>query len=100
MLNKLKIETENKIEKEELVRIKDGESVAVLYQPLPLTVEEKEKAYIFNSTGEDGIFIEVRSDREYELYDIFGASYENGTLHSGVNRVPVQNCGMIYIKQN
>ena len=61
-------------------------------------VENGEKAYIFNSTGDNGAFIEVGSKREYELYDIFGECYKTGTLHAGINRVELRNCEMILIR--
>ncbi|MBQ8146799.1 MAG: alpha-galactosidase [Clostridia bacterium] len=77
---------------------KDNESVTVMYQPRPMTVESGEKAYIFNSTGEEGVFVEVKEERQYELSNIFGECYATGTLSAGINRVPVQSCGMIYIK--
>ncbi len=77
---------------------KDGESITVMYQSCPITVESGKKAYIFNSTGNDGVFIEVSCNCEYELYNIFGECYEKGTLCAGINKVPLQNCGMICIK--
>ena len=77
---------------------KNGESVTVMYQPRLATVENGESAYIFNSTGEEGAMVEVSCAREYQLYDVFGESYEKGTLHPGINRISLQNCGMIAIK--
>ena len=77
---------------------KDTESVTVIYHSRPVTVENDENAYIFNSTGDDGIFVEVNKDRKYELNDIFGECYESGVLHKGINRVNLQNCGMIFVK--
>ena len=77
---------------------KNGESVTVIYQPLSVTVKNGEKAFIFTSTGDDGTLVEVENDREYELYNIFGECYEKGTLSKGINRVAVQNCGMVFIK--
>ena len=77
---------------------KNGESVTVMYHQRPVTVESGEKAYIFNSTGESGAFVEVATEREYELYDLFGQHCESGVLPQGINRVPLQNCGMILIK--
>jgi alpha-galactosidase len=76
----------------------DTESVTVIYHSRPVTVENDENAYIFNSTGDDGIFVEVNKDRKYELNDIFGECYESGVLHKGINRVNLQNCGMIFVK--
>ena len=76
----------------------EKESVTVMYHSSPVAVNNGEKAYIFNSTGEDGAFIQLNEDREYELKDIFGKTYENGILKAGVNYVPIKNCGMILIK--
>ena len=77
---------------------KDNESVTVMYHSRPITVEKGEEAYIFNSSGEDGAFIEVKEDKKYELNNIFGERYESGILHKGINRINLQNCGMISIK--
>ena len=77
---------------------KDGESITVMYHARPLTVENGEVAYIFNSTGENGAMVEVFESRKYQLFDIFGQMYESGTLQKGINRVPLKNCGMLLIK--
>ena len=77
---------------------KNGESITVMYHARPLTVENGELSYIFNSTGENGATVEVFEDREYQLYDIFGKCYESGVLHAGITRVELLNCGMILIK--
>ena len=77
---------------------KDGESITVMYHPRLLTVSDNEKAYVFNSTGEEGALVEVSKEREYRLHDIFGECYESGTLSPGINRVPLKNGGMICIK--
>ena len=77
---------------------KDGESIIVMYQSHPIAVENNEKAYIFNSTGDDGAFIKVDSERECELYNLFGECYHKCTLKEGINSVGLQNCGMIFIK--
>lgn len=76
----------------------DKESITVMYHSRPITLEKGEVAYIFNSTGEEGAFIELCEDREYELNDIFGECYEKGTLCAGINRVALKNCGMLHIK--
>ena len=77
---------------------KDGESITVMYHQRPLTVENGESAYIFNSTGENGAVVELNSEREYALYDMFGELYEKSTLKAGLSRVNLKNCGMLYIK--
>ena len=77
---------------------KDNESVAVVYHNRPMTVQNGEGAYIFNSTGEDTLYIETFEDREYEIKNIFGESCEVGVLPKGVSRVDIKNCNMIFIK--
>ena len=77
---------------------KDNESVAVVYHNRPMTVQNGESAYIFNSTGEDTLYIEIFEDREYEIKNIFGERCEVGVLPKGVNRVDIKNCNMIFIK--
>ena len=77
---------------------KNGESVTVMYHQRPITATRGEKAYVFNSTGEDGAVIELFESRAYELYNIFGELIKKGTLQAGINRVPIPNCGMIFIK--
>ena len=77
---------------------KDGESVAVLYQGVVYNAEKGETAYIFNSTGEDGIYIESKYERDYELYDIFGNKYASGTLGAGVTKIDLKSCEMIKVK--
>ena len=76
----------------------NGESVVVMYQPQLLTIENGQKSYIFNSTGKAEAIIEVLEDREYELNNIFGECYEMGILRIGINRISLQNGGMIFIK--
>ena len=77
---------------------KDGHSVAVLYQNQVVRIEECECSYIFNSTGNDGVYIETNDEQQYELYDIFGVKYTSGTLFKGVNKIPLKNCEMALIK--
>ena len=77
---------------------KDGESITVMYHQSPVTVKNGEKSYIFNSTGENDAFVEVKEDREYELFNIFGECYKSGILHKGISCVPVQNCEMLLVK--
>ena len=77
---------------------KDGHSVAVLYQGNAFTVENTESIHAFNSTGADGVYVEIQTEREYELYDIFGTKYKSGTLSAGVSKIELKNCEMVYIK--
>ncbi len=75
---------------------KDGESVAVLYQNVPVCVENETEC-IFNSTGNDYIYLELKSDRECELFDIFGKKYAEISLTKGVSKIPLNNCCMLKI---
>ncbi len=76
---------------------KDGESVAVLYQSVVKGVESTLCEYIFNSTGKDGIYIEVEANKKYEIYDIFGSKHLSGEIAKGVNKLPVKNGEMVKI---
>ena len=75
---------------------KNGESVSVLYQNIPVIVENSTE-YIFNSTGNDYIYVECDTERSYILYDLFGNPYKEGTAHKGVTKIPLKNCGMLKI---
>lgn len=75
---------------------KNGESVVVLYQNIPVTIENNTE-YVFNSTGKDYIYIECNENREYTLYDIFGNEYQTGVANKGLNKILLKNCGMIKI---
>ena len=77
---------------------KDGESVSVLYQSRPVTVEKEETSYVFNSTGEDGVYVSITEERKYEISNLFGERLENGILQAGITYLPVPNCGMLLIK--
>ncbi len=72
---------------------KDGESVAVLYQNVPLTVDS-DTSYIFNSSGENYIYLELKEAMTCELFDIFGNKTTQLTLNEGVNKLPLSNCCM------
>ncbi len=74
---------------------KDGHCVAVLYQNVVKRLDNTTSEYIFNSTGEDHIYIECEESREYEIYDIFGTLYSKGTVSEGINKLPVKNCEMV-----
>ncbi|MBO5312661.1 MAG: alpha-galactosidase [Clostridia bacterium] len=74
---------------------KDGESVAVLYQGVVIKVDEGCTSYIFNSTGDDCIYVESDKEMQYESFDIYGNSISSGALGKGVNKLAVENCGMV-----
>lgn len=76
---------------------KDGESVAVLYENTAFTLENEDVAYVFNSTGKDGIYMESESDRQYEIYNIFGERYKTGNLTKGVSKLPLGNCEYVKV---
>ena len=75
---------------------KDGQSVAVLYQNVPVCVENNTE-YIFNSTGYNYIYLDSLCERKYILYDIFGNEYGKGELKSGVSKIALQNCCMVKV---
>ena len=74
----------------------DDECVCVLYEGITATVDAKE-TYIFNSTGYDGVILELDSCAKYEIYDIFGNKYEWGALTRGIHKIEAKNCEMIKI---
>jgi len=73
----------------------DGESVAVLYESTVFPFENEKVSYVFNSTGKDGIYIESQCDLTYCTFNMFGEKLENGVLSKGVNRLNLENCGMV-----
>ena len=75
---------------------KNGESVAVLYQNVPLTLTN-DTEYIFNSTGKDYIYIETDREREYTLHDIFGNIQSKGKTATGVNKISLNNCCLVTV---
>lgn len=76
---------------------KDGQSVAVLYSDTVYMAEKDVSAYVFNSTGKRGIYIESNEERQYEMYNMFGEKYASGVLTQGVNKISLGNCEMIRI---
>ena len=75
---------------------KDGECVAILYQNVPLELEN-DVTYVFNSTGKDYIYLESNTERQYTIYDYFGNKTTSGVLNIGVNKIAVNNCFSIKI---
>lgn len=69
----------------------ENECVCVQYQSNISRVSDI-PTYIFNSTGEDGLYLELENDMKYEIYDIFGNRYESGSLSHGVSKLNVRNC--------
>ena len=76
---------------------KDGHNVAVLYQSGVYTLAGDEDAHLFNSTGNDFVYVESDRERSYEIYNIFGEKYAQGRVCAGVNKLPVKNCEMAFI---
>ncbi len=74
----------------------ETECVCVQYQNGVAKVE-KVPTYIFNSTGKDGLYLDLGEKKNYEKYDIFGNKYESGKLKKGVSKVSVENCEMIKV---
>ena len=77
---------------------KGSECVAVIYENVPLVLENGVKTNLFNSKGHSGVYVECGEDREYELYDMFGEKYASGKLSKGVSKLDLVNCGRAYIK--
>ncbi len=77
---------------------KDGTCVAVLYQNTVLKVDNNEVTYVFNSVGDDGIYIEAEEDKKYEIYDIFGNKYASGAISRGIHKIDTKNCEMLCLK--
>jgi alpha-galactosidase len=76
----------------------DGECVAVLYHNVPYKCQNGTETYLFNSSGYDGAVIELDFDAEYEIYDVFGKKYSEGSLAEGIHKIALKNCEMIKIK--
>ena len=76
---------------------KDGESISVLYQNVPVILENQEE-YIFNSTGDDYIYIESDKKRSYVIYDYMGKEQNSGIIDTGVNKIPLKNCFSVVVK--
>ncbi len=77
---------------------RDGECVAVLYHNVTYTAQKDTTTYLFNSSGYDGLIIELEEGAEYEIYDILGKKYSSGALDKGVHKISAKNCEMIKIK--
>ncbi|MBQ9743993.1 MAG: alpha-galactosidase [Clostridia bacterium] len=75
----------------------DVESVAVLYQRVVADIDSSLVSYIFNSTGNKGIYVETEKESKYEIYSIFGEKQSEGMIPAGVSKLPVDNCGMVKI---
>lgn len=74
----------------------DKECVCVQYQQIVTRVGEK-PTYIFNATGKDGIYLELESEREYEVYDMYGELYSQGTFTAGGCFIGARSCEYIKI---
>ena len=73
----------------------DGESVSVMYESTVFPFDNENTAYVFNSTGKDRIYIEAECDVAYCAYNMFGKEIASGNLNKGVNRLDLENCGMV-----
>jgi alpha-galactosidase len=65
---------------------KDNTCVAVLYQSVIKCLEDVETEYIFNASGYDNIYVDSNEGKKYEIYDIFGGKYKEGTTLMGVTK--------------
>lgn len=76
--------------------IGEGEGVTVLYQAVMARCE-CDTEYIFNSSGKDYILVEAESEAKYEAFDCLGNACGVGIIHTGVNKIPICDCGMVKI---
>jgi alpha-galactosidase len=74
---------------------KDGECVAVLYHNVSYSAQKDVTTYLFNSSGYDGVIVELEADAECEIYDILGNKYASKKLTKGIHKIPAKNCEMI-----
>ncbi len=75
----------------------ERESVAVLYQSVVAEADPNCVNFVFNSTGNRGIYIETVKASKYELYNIYGEKQAEGEIPAGVSKLNVDDCGMIKI---
>ena len=69
----------------------EKECVCVQYQQLVANVD-KRPTHVFNSTGSDGVYVELECDKKYEIYNIYGELYAQGTLNAGIHLINAKNC--------
>lgn len=74
----------------------DSECVCVQYQSNVSKVGGV-PTYIFNSTGEGELYLDLAEKKKYEKYDIFGNLYETGKLKKGAHKIALENCEMIKV---
>ncbi len=78
--------------------ISRDEVVSVLYQGVVEKPIASKTNYIFNSTGEGYIYLELDSEAEYQIFDMYGEIKESGKLPKGITKAPVSVGSMIKIK--
>lgn len=74
---------------------KDGECVAVLYHNMSYSAQKGVTTYLFNSSGYDGVIVELEADAECEIYDVLGSKHTTKHLCAGIHKIPAKNCEMI-----
>lgn len=77
--------------------VSEKESIQVLYQGVVASVDENRTNYIFNSTAQDQIYVELEKDSTCELYNLYGEKIAKTTLSVGVNKIALPSCGMVKI---
>ena len=77
---------------------RNGECVAVLYHNVAYSAQKGVATYLFNSSGHDGVIVELQADAECEIYDILGKKYSSEKLSTGIHKISAKNCEMIKIK--
>ena len=72
------------------------ESVAALYENVVISPKENVN-YIFNSTGNDYIYADLKAEALCQCFDLFGNEASSLKLDKGAHRLNVPNCGMVKI---
>jgi alpha-galactosidase len=69
----------------------EKECVCVQYQQVVAPTHSR-TTHIFNASGKDGVYVELDTEREYEIYTIYGEKRAQGRLGAGVHRIDAKNC--------
>lgn len=77
---------------------KNGECVSVMYQGVVNKLDSKIDSYVFNSTANTYIYLEVDKQLSYEAYNSFGDLIKQGTLKEGITKIEIPVGGMVKAK--
>lgn len=77
---------------------KDGEKITVVYDNQVLTLGNFQTEFIFNSTGENRLYLQSNNNSTYFVYDYFGNLIETGAIESGLQSIFVPHAHLLKIK--